>query len=292
MNSIQQTYISIKNMLHAITGVDPEIDRFTTMNERLEIQPTATPDHTGEPVTLSVLIIGNGGFSCGSTAGGRPRIRPRNHTSENMSVFEPVPFVLRPVGDDLSVADRKKYCLRKELTVGGQGYFAYYGLRLNINKDNFKVTATKVTTENGVEEERLYEPDSKNLNPEPIELPADGAVVASAVQLRVTAPVNVHLDYNTVSEFVQAAKIMNGGDETAAVISEMALCTAADRVVTVEGSDGQIQFLETIATQIYTHSAELLALYYNRKEANVTFDLGAQIPLMSVESIPTIKTIP
>lgn len=291
MNSIQQTFASIENMLYSITGVTPEIKRYTQMNERLDIEANARLG-ADEPVRLGVLVIGSGGHTCAPGSNGRPRIAPRNHTAENLSTFDPVPFVLRPVEDDLSVSERNKYCLRKEIEVSGKLYFAYYGLRLNITKDNFKVTTLKVTTENGVEEEVAYETDSNNIFPEPVDLPVNGAVVASDVQIRVTAPITIHLDFNTVSEFVQACKILNDGDETTAVISEMALCTGANRVVPVNGTDGTIQFRESIATQVYCHAADMLALYYNKKEANITIDLGAQIPLISVESIPTINTIP
>lgn len=291
MNSIQQTFASIQNMLYSITGLNPEISRYTTMNERLSIEANSKPG-IDERVKLGVLIIGSGGHTCKPGTNGLPRISPRNHTAENMSTFKPVPFVLRPVEDDLSLAERNKYCLRKEIDVNGKMYFAYYGYRLNITKESFNVTVTRVTSENGVEEEHLYETDSNNIFPEPVDLPVDGAVVASDVQLRVTAPINIRLDFNAVAEFVQACKIMNDGDETTAVISEMALCTGANRVVPVTGTDGTIQFNESIGTQIYCHSADMLALYYNKKEANITIDLGAQIPLISVESIPTIQTIP
>lgn len=291
MNSIQQTFLSIENMLYAITGVQNTVHRYSTVNERLDILPTAAIGGA-DKVKLGVLVIGSGGHTCTPGSGGTPRTIPRNHTAENLSLFNPVPFVLRPIEEDLTLSERNKYCLRKEITVAGKVYFGYYGLRLNINKDNFKPTAVRLTKANGVEEEAPYELDSNNIFPEPISLPVDQAVVASDVQLRVTAPINIRLDYNAVREFVEACKIMNDGDETTAVISEMALCTGADRVVSVPGTDGTIQFNESVATQIYCHNADMLALYYNRKEVNLTIDLGAQIPLISVESIPTIQTIP
>lgn len=278
-------------MLYSITGVAPVISKYTTVNEALNISSgdLPTPD---EAIRLGILMIGTGGHSCKTGANGRPRIAPRNHTAENLSLFEPAPFVVRSVDEDLSVGERNRYALRKEIEVQGKMYFAYYGYRLNITSDTFKVSVTKVTKTDGVEDEIIYIPDSNNIFPEPVELPVDGAVVASDVQLRVTAPINIHLDYNVVNEFVEACKIMNDGDETTAVISELALCTSANRVIQVQGTEGLIPFRESISTQIYCHAAEMLALYYNKKEANLTIDLGAQIPLISVHSIPTIKTIP
>lgn len=291
MNSIQQSYASIQNMLYSITGIQPEFERYTTVNEALDVMPQVYPT-AAERVKLGVLIVGTGGHTCGPGTNGKPRIMPRNHTAENLSLFEPSPLALRPAEDDLSLADRNRYCLRKEMEVNGRPHFAYFGFRLNITRENFNPVPMRVTKENGVEEEDLYVPDSNNIFPEPTELPVDQAVIASNVQMRVSAPVNLHLDYNVVHEFVEACKILNDGDETTAVISEMAICTGADRVIPVNGTEGSIQFNESIGTQVYCHSAEMLALYYNKKEANITLDLGAQIPLISIESIPTIETLP
>ena len=62
--------------------------------------------------------------------------------------------------------------------------------------------------------------------------------------------------------------------------------------VSVPSTDGQIEFSESIGTQVYTFSAELAALYYNKQELTIDFDIGSQIPLLARESIPTIVTIP
>lgn len=291
MNSIQQTYTSLQNMLYSITGLQPEYVKYTTVNEALDIQANLHPG-PDERVTLGILMIGTGGHTCKAGSNGKPRIAPRNHTAENLSLFEPAPFVMRPVEEDLPLADRNRYALRKEVEVDGKLYFAYYGFRLVITKESFIPEVVKVTNVNGVEEEIPYNPDSNNIFPEPVELPENGAVVASDVQLRVSAPINIFFDTNVVAEFVEACKILNGGDETTAVISELAICTGANRVVSVNGTEGNIQFNESIGTQVYCHAAEMLALYYNKKEANFTIDLGAQIPLISVRSIPTIQTIP
>lgn len=291
MNTIQQTLYALSTMLYSLADVQPTISPMETINERLNILPDARPNVT-ERVKLGVLTIGNGGYGCVSGAGGRPKIRPHNHTATNAAPFETMPFVLRPASDDLTAGERSRYCLRKELEVDGELYYAYYGLYLQLTKENFKVTKLEVSKVNGLMEEIEFVADSSNTNPTPIDLDPGQAMVAADKSVKVTAPIEVILDRAMVEEIIEASKILNGGDETAAVISEFALCTGATRLISIASTDGQVQFTESIATQVFSFASDLIALYFNKKEQTITFDVGGQIPLMSVESIPTMTTIP
>lgn len=291
MNSIQQTCYGLKALIYMLTGVDPDIDKSATVNENLAIFANERPT-SNEPIRLDTLVIGNGGFTCTPGNNGRSRIIPRNHVATNASLFENMPFVLRPVDDDLSTTEREDFCLRKEVSHGGKNYYGYFGYNMNITKDNLIVNMIKVTKEDGTVIETPFVPDDKDLHPKPIDLPTESAIVASDVSVRISALVRVTLNERIVREIVDAAKILNNGDETSAIISEMALCTSAKRRVSVPSTDGQIEFSESIGTQVYTFSAELAALYYNKQELTIDFDIGSQIPLLARESIPTIVTIP
>lgn len=291
MNSIQSTLYGLSTMLYSLAGVQPTIPAMETINERLTILPDARPNES-ERVTLGVLTIGNGGYGCVTGNQGRPKIRPHNHTATNASPFDIMPFVLRPANDDLNTSERTKFCLRKEVDVNGELYYGYYGMRLKLTKENFKVTKLEISKVNGVIQESIFQADSSNLSPTPVDIPPNQAVVAADRAVRVTAPIEVILDRLIVEEIIEASKILNGGDETGAVISEFAICTGANRLVSVPSTDGQIQFMESIGTQVFSFASDLIALYFNKKEQTVTFDVGAQIPLIATESIPTVTTIP
>lgn len=278
-------------MLYSLAGVQPTIPAMETINERLTILPDARPNES-ERVKLGVLTIGNGGYGCVTGNQGRPKIRPHNHTATNGAPFDIMPFVLRPANDDLNTSERAKFCLRKEVDVNGELHYGYYGMRLMLTKENFRVTKLEVSKVNGVMQEMIFQADSSNLSPTPIDIPPNQAVVAADRAVRVTAPIEVVLDQLIVEEIIEASKILNGGDETGAVISEFAICTGANRLVSVPSTEGQIQFMESIGTQVFSFASDLIALYFNKKEQTVTFDIGAQIPLIATESIPTVTTIP
>ncbi|MNV80201.1 hypothetical protein D3C71_1737930 [compost metagenome] len=75
-------------------------------------------------------------------------------------------------------------------------------------------------------------------------------------------------------------------------MSEFALCTGADRTVSVPSTSGSVNFLETIGCQAYSFSMDHKALYYNSQELTLDFDLGNQLPLLGTASIPTLNVIP
>lgn len=291
MNSIQQTVYAIKSLIYSMAGVEPEIDEKSTVNESLDIMGSARPT-LDERVKFGVLIAGNGGISCTQGNPARPNIRPRNHLATDANVFTPLPFAIRPVDDDLGATERGQYCLRKEISLPEGNMYAYYGLRIPIHKDNLQVNLVKVTKEDGTIIETPFVPDDSNLKPTPVDLPTENAIIASDVSIRISALMRVTLNARVVGEMVEAAKLLYDGDETAALISELGLCTGADRIISTPSSDGQIQFTESVGTQVYTFATDLLSLYYNKKEYVIDFDIGNQIPLLSKESIPTLTTIP
>ena len=63
-------------MLYTLADIQPTIPPMETVNERLNILPSARPNIT-ERVKLNVLVIGNGGYGCVSGNAGRPKIRPQ-----------------------------------------------------------------------------------------------------------------------------------------------------------------------------------------------------------------------
>jgi hypothetical protein len=291
VNTIQSTLYGAKTLVHLLLGHTPVIPSRTTFNERLGIQDAAKPTKT-EKVYLGVLTVGNKGHRYEAGDGGIALTSVIDHLANHASTYNPVPFALRRVDDDLSTVMRAKYCLRKEMMVSGVNYYAYYGFRMDIDPEDVQVVMKKITTENGVITEEVYVPTTADLYPEPVELPVVGAVSTTDVSLSVSCVIRVRLDEIAIQEFINAAKIMHNGDERYAIMSEFALCTAADRTITVPTTSGNTNFLEAIGTQAYSYSMDHKALYYNSQELTLDFDLGNQLPLLGTASIPTLNTIP
>lgn len=291
MNKHQQTAYGIKSLIYMLLGVTPNIGQYSTVNERLSIQPDARPT-SEDKYSMNVLVVGNKGHTTEMGVDGIPLTGVQDHTATDAALYNHLPLVMRTIDDDLSPSLRQKYCLRKLVQVNNINYFAYYGLRINLNQDNVNVDLLRVTKSNGGEEITGFVPNNDNLFPTPPELPVSGSITASDVSIRVSAIVNLKLTESEINEFVNAVKILYNGDERYAVISEFGLCTAANRIIEVEGSNGTINFNEAIATQVYAFTMEHKALYYNTQDLSIDFDVGNQIPLFATQSIPTMEVTP
>lgn len=292
MNTIQASIYGAEALIYMLLGHTPKMDPFSTINERLNISPTARPT-SSEPVRLGVLVVGNRGHRSTPGDGGIALTSVVDHLATHAAPYNPTPFCLRPVDEDLSLSERAKYCLRKELEHGGVNYYAYYGLRLNITEDDVEVKKKKIiTNEDGSVTEELFVPTNADLYPTPVELPVVGAVTTTNVRVAAFCSIRVSLLEKEIEEYVNALKILHNGDERYAIMSEFALCIGADRQLTVNSSIGSINFLESIGTQVYSFSADHKVLYYNSQELTMDFEVGNQLPMLAVASIPTLETIP
>lgn len=290
MNKHQQTAYGLKTLIYRLFNLPPQIDQYTTVNERLQILPDVRPTPT-EPVAMGIMVAGNKGHSMTLGEDGIPLTGVRDHTATDASLYGQLPFAICDMDNDLSAAERARYCLRKTIQINGINKIAYYGLRIPVSNDNLTVQMVRVTRTEQGSEEQVFIPNNENLFPEPPELPVTGAVTTSNVSVRVNAMLRVNMTSVDIGRFVEAVKELYNGDERYAVMSEFGLCTAANRMVEVTNVTGTINFNEAIGTQIYAFTMEHKALYYNTTELSIDFDLGNQIPLFAPESIPTMQVI-
>ena len=289
MNAIQQTAFGLRTLMYLAHGLVPVLGKNETVNEALGIHPGLQPNEK-DKVRINSLIFGAGGEMCGQDDGtGISSQRQAPHTAEHGSPFVPMVVLARPADQDITPAERNKYCLRKEETHNGENWIMYYGYRLDITQDNFVAQIMKVQREDGIEVAKLWEGTAATLKPTPTFLDPNEAIVAADTKLRVSAMVRVKLSARDVEEYVNAAKVRYNGDETKARITEIGICMGADRSVI---SAGNVQFVESIATHVYAYIAESKTPFYNKQELTFDLDMGASIPLLSTASLPTIKTIP
>lgn len=291
MNPIQVTAYGLKSVISLLLGHTPVADAKATVNERLNILGTARPTQA-EKVRLGVLVAGNKGHRYEPGSDGIALTSIQDHTATDASLYGPMAMCIRPADDDLPAEKRAKYCLREAKLVNGVACFVYWGLRVDVDPDDVAVITYKITKEPGQPDKiEVFKPDTQHLFPTPLPLPTTGAVTTTDVSIRCSAKLTVSLTEDELEEYINAAKLMNGGDERYAIMSEFALCTGADRTIQVQSTAGTVNFKESIGTQIYNFAMDHKAVYYNSQELNIDFDLGNQIPLLGMQSIPTMQTI-
>lgn len=259
------------------------VGEHTTLNEKHDIQKTAGLQPSEIP-SLKAFVIGDGGHRAVIGQHGRPLITPIDHQADHAALYNQLPFVLRPLDDDLSPTERERYALRKEVEIEGRYYYAYFAKRLNLNE--VQITLKRSKKIDGEVISSVYVPTSANLSPTPPDIENTGVVTTSGEYLSASAIVTIRFDKRDVQEFNNVARILYN-DEIYAVISEIGLCTGVDRTVQGNSTMGQINYRELIAAQISAFVPVHYEMVYHSEGFDFGTEVGAVEPLLGSESIGT-----
>lgn len=259
----------------------------TTLNQKLDIQPNAQIP-PGKTPTLQCYVIGVGGHTYRMGNNDFPITQIIDHTSGDSGLYRGIPFVLRPVTDDLTVGEATRYCLRKMITVDGVNYYAYYGKRLDFTGVVPKML--KRTEVDGQVESVDYVYTEANLSPVPPAIPNTGVITTSKEYLVSSAIVPMPFTEKDVAELYNVAEILFG-DRRMAIISEFGFCTAVNADVSVNTTSGQRTFKEVIGCQISAHIGAHYELIFNSKGFDFKLEVGASQPLLATNELPTVTVM-
>lgn len=122
----------MKNILEYSRGLNVTIDRNTTLNEKFNVMKDAVLDSRELP------LIRYYGLGVGGT--GSP-VKNGYHNPVDGCLFEHIPFIIRPIAEDISGTERLKYRIRTEQVINGKNYAVYY---LKVLDDNVDLVNIKV----------------------------------------------------------------------------------------------------------------------------------------------------
>jgi hypothetical protein len=271
-----RTVYGLYRQVCANLGIPFTLAPNTTLNELLSVQADRVPD-AGVYPTVGYLSLGNGGLAASLLADGNLAMIPKVFQATNAAPYSPIPLVLRAVGNDLTPDQRANYALRRLENRNGTPYIAYYLKRLD--KTNLNAGMFLTTVVDGVKSTVPYVPDSSVLHPTPPNVSAAGVVTADGSYVSASAPLNVVLDANDTTELLSVFSIIYQ-DTNAAVISELALCSGVDLMVSVT-DPGQPSFnmKEAIAVQVSDLVNIGAPLQFNADGVQFSLDMGASEPL-------------
>ena len=278
MDNIVRTVYSSYLQTCGLLKLPFELKANTTLNEKFNVQAGVGPTPDQVP-TLGYFGIGNGGHKYVTGAGGISVPEPVQHRATDAALFNHLPFVLREPELDLSPAQRSNYGLRKQVTFNGKAYWAYYLKRFT--RDNVKAMMEYRVVNNGVTVTSPFVPNSSNLNPTPPDLNSSGVNVVSGDYVASTAKFELNLTEEDIAELLHVAKVMYD-DDAYAIISEIALCTGVDKVVSAPGVTGNFNFTEVIAAQVATFVSIHSAVKFSSNGIQILLDVGASEPLMNL----------
>lgn len=278
MDNFRRTALGGLSQTCAMMGLPlPQIAN-TTLNEKLSIQANATLG-VNETPRAKYMCIGIGGHQGTVGADGILLIGSAQHRPTDNSLFRMMPFVMRPLANDLTSTERQRYALRRIENHKGLDYAVYYLRRLDLT--NVVPKLQKINITKGVTTTTDYTPTSGDLSPTPPALNTGGANTVTGEFIAAVARVTVNFDTLDATEILNAAMVLFDSEEYA-IISEMGFVSGVDRSVTVTDPTGALVYDECINAQIVTHIATLQKLVANRNGFESVFDVGATEPMYNL----------
>lgn len=266
------------------TGQPIVVPQFTTLNELYKIlaDESIGPKNSRD-FYLKYFGIGVRGSNCdGKDGRGVTRIKVNQHQPIDANLFTAVPFICRPIDNDLDNFNRAKFRMRTVEERNGIPY-AFYWLKL-INFLNYNPTENKITRDpvTGVENVVPYIHVKDDLeNPQPVDFTSVGSVPISNEYVNNSAILDCSLDQADLREISLACKIYYN-DASYASINEVGVAWGIDTQFRGEiGGGATIDYTE-VASAIFAH-------YVTERDGrnaltNVkiqqAFDHGASVPML------------
>lgn len=283
MELYTRSYTGLSLQLAHYFGIPLPILPHSTLNEKFNISASASLG-TNELPRVAYFAIGNGGHASKSGLNSFPLLENKIHKSRDTGMFNQLPFVLRPVGNDLDDNQRTEYALRRVEEHNGQTYIAYYLKRLDrsalqIKTHNRAIDANQQTVISN------FEPVSDDLSPVPEDLVNSGVNSVKGKYIGSTVNLTIPFTAFDSDELLNAVMIIYGS-EYYAIISETALVSGVDRTVSSnDGQAGTISFNECVCAQIVNHIPVLQPVFSQRQGFDITAEVGGIEPLLNLELI-------
>lgn len=279
MEPITRTIYGNTVQTNLLLGLPHTFPAHSTLNEKFGINSSVLPTSTDNP-KLGYFAIGIGGHTFTVGADNVPLPKALQHRSTDAALFSHLPFVLRLPANDLTATERAKYALRKQVVYNNTTYIAYYLKRLDLTAVAAVMQYVSVSS-TGVETVTEFVPNSSNLNPTPPTITNSGTNTVTSDYVTANALVTVLMSEDDAAELINVTKIIYN-DENYALISEIALCTGVDKVVSVTSSGSTFNMNEAIGVQVASHVPSFYSLYNANTGVSVTMKVGAAEPLYAI----------
>lgn len=282
MENITRTVYGCQLQNLKVLNLPFEFHEYSTLNKKFGIEESATPT-LGTYPSLNYFTIGNGGHKLTVGSNNIPKPEPNQHLATDASLFKHLPFILRELNNDISMAERQKFGLRRIEEYNGTKFIAYYLKRIDMSGVTSEMILRTVD-EHGNITSTPFVPDTSNLEPVPQDLSPSGINLVAGKYVITTSKLSLSFSESDMNEIRNVANIIYS-DEALAIISEIGLVSAVDKTVQVNNPGmPPFNFKEVIAAQIFTHINVFFSAMFSNRGFNIILDTGATEPLFKLVS--------
>lgn len=260
------------------------LPQYSTLNERYNVLAAESIGRkNGADFELKYFGVGIRGSNCiGQNSLGVSKMKVNQHQPIDMNLFTAIPFICRPIDEDLNNIQRGKYRMRVVMNGYDGNSYVFYFLKL-INFDHYNPQVSKITRdENGNETPVPYVPSRDDLfNPQPVDFTSEGSVPVSNTYLNSSGILGCSLDQGDLKELADACRVLYN-DASYAAINETMIAMGIDTVTDGSTGGGAVvryaEVLSAVAAHYITERDARNAL--NNTQLNLDFDHGASEPML------------
>jgi len=242
----QRTMYNVNLTMNMLLGKPHKELPNTTLNEKFNVLPLEDIPENTYP-HLDYIVVGIGGTEIIDDS----PYKFSKHKSIDASLFETVPFITRPLDQDILPDERKKYRLRTIININGVDYIAYYAKKFTnyISRDGLY----EIESINGIHTLKFMTTNTNELlNPTP-RLANDYLDIEHKKYNAKTVKVEFSLTTDEMVELENSMSIIYG---KIVPITEIGLATGIDKVLeddTKEATNVVISFFVEVNldTKIY-----------------------------------------
>lgn len=247
----------------------------STLNQKFNLFASQVPASNEYP-KLGYIGIGNKGTTYELVAGNFLLTTSIPHLSRHAANYNFIPFVVRPVANDISAEERLKYRLRVPTTIGGQQYIVYYLRTLNLS--NVIPTIELRNVNDGVITNTPFIPDLSDLSPVHPVLSNPNLNNPNGDYLVSTAKITFVLNQADITNIMEACEILYG-DPRYAVINEICLVTGVDKIQSGVFGGTTSNYTDVISAQVAAFISQNHILTDSTAEIEIGLNVGSVEPL-------------
>lgn len=250
----------------------------TTLNEIWNIHDQAAVA-VNDRFVAEYFSIGHGGHRYITGAEGIPYLKSLPHKGTDGSLYRPLPFLLRPINDDIGPTERARYGMRVPVEIEGVWYWAYYLRRLDLSTTTPQMKITTIT--DGVASDVAFVPDNSTLTPAQPEMSNTGVISTDGRYITVSAIVSVIMNAEEIAELINAVEIMFGVPELS-MISEIGIVSAIRKAVPLLDENlaeqSGLTYYEALRATLVNYVGADFNANLNRDQFSMTLDMGTSDP--------------
>lgn len=248
----------------------------STLNQKFNLFADQVPA-TNEYPKLAYIGIGNKGMTYELVPGNYLLTTVIPHLPRHASAYNSIPFLIRPIDDDITAQERTQYRMRVQLNIGGQMFVAYYLRVLDLSAVVPSVELRNVN--DGIITNVPFTPDLSDLSPEHPLLSNPNLNNPSGDYLVSTAKIRFLMNRSDIENVMDACEIIYG-DARYAVINEVTLVTGVDKIQTGVFGGVTSSYTDVIAAQVAAFIAQNHTLTASTSEIDIGLNVGSVEPLL------------